>query len=371
MKHFLILLFFSICLLIIANSEAQQLKFRIFLIGDAGEMKNGQHPVIQDLKKRLPIDTVTFTHLIYLGDNIYPKGMPSQENPNRNTAEKLLDVQLNLFKKLRGNVWMIPGNHDWERGRKDGLEAVIRAEKYVIDNFPEEKVSWLPSGGCPGPELIHLDKERLLVIFDSQWWLHKQSKHGKDSACVSHTDAEVLANIQEIFDQNRNKIIVFAMHHPMRSYGPHNGGYGWKDHIFPLTALSPSLYVPLPIIGSIYPLYRTWFGNIQDIPHPRYQSMIQGLNGIFASHPRVIQVSGHEHGLFYTEENSNHYIVSGSGAKNTHYKRKSEASFSYGDTGYGYLDFYSDGSVFLNFLSPDQKDPLYTQKLTFSSKKSD
>lgn len=320
-------------------SQTGQLEMRLYLIGDAGEMENGQHPVIQDLEKRLLKDSSRLAHLIYLGDNIYPKGMPTQEDPNRKTAEKLLDVQLDLIQVITGNIWMIPGNHDWVRGRKNGFDAVIRAEKYVRDNFPQEKVSWLPSGGCPGPEVIQLDKERVLVIFDSQWWLHEHSKPGKNSVCVSHTDAEVLGNIQEIFDQNRNKIIVFAMHHPMRSYGPHNGGYGWKDHIFPLTALSPTLFVPLPIIGSIYPLYRTWFGNIQDIPHPRYQSMIQGLDAIFASHPRVIQVSGHEHGLFYTEENSTHYIVSGSGAKNTHYKRKSSASFSNGDTGYGYLDF--------------------------------
>lgn len=368
MKKFSLLLWVLLLNQPFLFGQSGQLEMRIYLIGDAGEMKDGQHPVILDLEKRLPMDTATITHLIYLGDNIYPKGMPLRDDLEREKAEELLNTQLGFYNKLNGRIWMVPGNHDWERGLKKGLEAVVRAENYVKANFPREKVSWIPSKGCPGPEVIELDSERLLVVFDSQWWLHKHAKPGIDSACASRTDQELLSNIQEIFDQNRDKTMLFAMHHPMRSYGPHNGGYGWKDHIFPLTALSPAIYLPLPVIGSIYPLYRTWFGNIQDIPHPRYQSMIHSLDSIFATHPKVIQIAGHEHGLFYTEENSNHYVVSGAGAKNTHFKKKSAASFSYGHTGYAYLDFYSDGTVFINFLTPDQRSPLYTNKLTFSSK---
>src|SRR5690606_17881439 len=116
-----------------------------------------------------------------------------------------------------------------------------------------------------------------------------------------------------ILEENQEKIILVAMHHPFRSYGPHNGGYNWKDHLFPLTAASPDLYISLPVIGSIYPLYRSWFGDIQDLPHPKYEAMIQAFEKVFESHPNVIHVAGHEHGLSYVREESAHYILSGSG----------------------------------------------------------
>lgn len=366
MKKIPAILFFLCLLPCFLFGQASQLKMRIYLIGDGGEMKDGHHPVIRDLEKRLLLDTITLAHLIYLGDNIYPKGMPTPNDSNRKNAEELLNIQLGLFDKLSGRIWMVPGNHDWERGRTNGLNAVNRAEEYIQVNFPPEKVSWIPSSGCPGPEVVDLDRQNVLVILDSQWWLHKHAKPGIGSACASTTDKELIENINQIFDQNKDKTILFAMHHPMLSYGPHNGGYGWKDHIFPLTALSPSLYLPLPVIGSIYPLYRTWFGSIQDIPNPRYQAMIQSLDSIFSTHARVIQVAGHEHGLFYTEENYNHYIVSGAGAKNTHIKRNFKASFSYGNPGYAYLDYFLDGSVFLNFLAPDADGVLFTNQLKFS-----
>ena len=153
------------------------------------------------------------------------------------------------------------------------------------------------------------------------------------------------------------------MHHPMRAYGPHNGGYGWKDHIFPFTSLSPNLFIPLPLLGSIHPLYRTWFGSVQDIPNPKYRAMIDALEEVFKSHPQVIHVAGHEHGLFYTQEEGRHYIVSGAGAKNTHIRKKNPAEFTFANQGYAYLDFYKDRNVTLNFLAPGQAEAIFKTDL--------
>src|SRR5690606_31015105 len=153
-----------------------------------------------------------------------------------------------------------------------------------------------------------------------------------------------------LLEENQDKVVLFAMHHPMRAYGPHNGAYSWKDHLFPLTAAQENLYIPLPVIGSIYPIYRTLFGDIQDIPHPKYQAFIGALGIVLALSPHVIQLSGHEHGLFSTREGSNHYVVSGSGAKNTYIKKHNPAEFTYNVQGYAYLDFYQNHRVSLTFL---------------------
>ena len=59
--------------------------------------------------------------------------------------------------------------------------------------------------------------------------------------------------MQELLYKNRNKTIFLASHHPFQSYGTHGGYFSWKDHIFPLTAANENLYIPLPIVGSLYP----------------------------------------------------------------------------------------------------------------------
>jgi hypothetical protein len=341
-----------------ANAQDSLLKMRIYLIGDAGEMKNGHHPVVEDLRSRLIQTPNLPTHLIYLGDNIYPLGLPPKDAENRTEAENILCAQLDLWSDLPGEIWMVPGNHDWKKGKSDGWNAILRAEEFVAENFPKDQVHWVPESGCPGPTAIPLDKNTLLITLDSQWWFHANDKPGTDSDCEYKTEEEIVAAISYLLEENQDKIVLFAMHHPMRAYGPHNGAYNWKDHLFPLTAAKKNLYIPLPIVGSIYPLYRTWFGDIQDIPHPKYQAFIGALESVFALHPHVIQLAGHEHGLFYTKEGSKHYIVSGSGAKDTHIKRNNPAEFTYNNQGYAYLDFYENHRVNLTFLDPSKAGSL-------------
>lgn len=339
-------------------SQEIPLKTRIYLIGDAGEMENESHPVIEDLNGRLKSEKASQTHLIYLGDNIYPFGMPDINDESRVESENILKKQLGIWPSLSGNIYMIPGNHDWEKGKSDGWNSVLRAQEYVEENFPNGKVNWLPKDACPGPFPVYLNDETVLIVLDSQWWLHNQEKPGEDSDCEFKTEEEIISILTYLLEENQDKIVLIAMHHPMRAFGPHNGGFNWKDHLFPLRPLSSDLYIPIPILGSIYPLYRTWFGDVQDIPHPRYQAMIGALDRVFALHPHVIQVSGHEHGLFYTKEEGKHYVVSGAGAKNTHIRKVNTAEFTYADQGYAYLDFYENHRVTLNFLAPGRDSSL-------------
>jgi len=46
-------------------------KFRVYLVGDAGELDNGQHPVVEDIRNKLQADPESPAHIVYLGDNIY------------------------------------------------------------------------------------------------------------------------------------------------------------------------------------------------------------------------------------------------------------------------------------------------------------
>jgi hypothetical protein len=362
MNKYLILL---ICGLMSSGVLAQEnaRKFRVYLVGNAGKMESGYSQVVEDILEKLQADKEQYSHIIYLGDNICSPGMPDIGERERATAESSLKKQLDLYSSLSGKIWMIPGDHDWGNGKPEGWNSVQNAEEYVSENYPSDKVLWVPSGGCAGPDLFELDSETILITLDSQWWLHPKDKPGADSDCEYKSGEEVLSALSYLVEENQDKTILLAMHHPLRSYGRHNGGYSRKDHLFPFTNANPNLYIPIPIVGSLYPIYRSWFGDIQDLPHPKYEAMIRAIDRIIDTHSNIIQVAGHEHGLSYTREDNVHYIVTGSGTDDTHIRKRNPAEFTFPEQGYAALDFYKDHEVRLTFFDPLQEKPLYETQL--------
>src|SRR5689334_10916655 len=70
---------------------------RIFLIGDAGDMNTSTHPVIDWLKKNIDWNDER-NNVIYLGDNIYPLGLPLEGEPTYPHSKAILDDQISLVK---------------------------------------------------------------------------------------------------------------------------------------------------------------------------------------------------------------------------------------------------------------------------------
>ncbi|UOQ78721.1 hypothetical protein MUN84_09400 [Hymenobacter sp. 5516J-16] len=104
-------------------------------------------------------------------------------------------------------------------------------------------------------------------------------------------------------------------------------------------------FVPLPIIGSIYPFARKYGGVSQDIPHPLYQAYKKGLMEIFQKYPNVVYAAGHEHNLQFQKEGNLNHIVSGSGCKTQHVKPGSggDALFSDKEKGFARVNYYDNG----------------------------
>lgn len=326
----------------------------MFLIGDAGEPfieKSSQIKVLSDLVREAGENS----SVIFLGDNIYPRGMPDEDNKHREVAEQIITSQISFLKEYQGNTFIIPGNHDWEKGTKDGMYQNMRQEEFIEDYLDSANV-YLPDGSCPGPEEIHINEEITLIIVDTQWILHPWDKPRKDDGCQVQSSAELIDLLEDIIERNAHKKIIFASHHPMVTYGIHGGVTTIKDHIFPLTAASHGLYIPLPVIGSIYPFYRKYIGSLQDLANPRYKSVSKALFEIFEAHPNLIQVAGHEHNLQYSLRKGIHYVVSGAGSKHTPVKKKGFAQFVKDTIGFARLDFYKSGSVELTFIQADAKE---------------
>jgi hypothetical protein len=168
----------------------------------------------------------------------------------------------------------------------------------------------------------------------------------------------VYAQIEEVIKRNKDKHILIVTHHPLFSDGIHGGYFTFADHVFPLSIVQKYAFLPLPIIGSIYPLARKYGGISQDIPHPAYQAYKKNLLDIFAKYPNVIYANGHEHNLQYTDVGTGHFITSGSGCKTQHVKPgvQGDALFSDKEKGFARLNYYEDGQVWVEFLVPNDAD---------------
>jgi hypothetical protein len=67
--------------------------------------------------------------------------------------------------------------------------------------------------------------------------------------------------------------------------------------VFPLTKLHPWLWIPLPVIGSAYPVARSLGISNQDLSSGAYRAMRDSLAAAFRTRPPLVYASGHEHNL--------------------------------------------------------------------------
>lgn len=353
--------------LILTRSFCQtrpSLSHTLFLVGDCGEPYIGKEPIGSVIRKKIEASGRPKT-VLFLGDNVYPKGLAPEGHRLRREGEEILNNQVRWVSGTGAATFFVPGNHDWNHWGKRGWDYVTNQQQW-IDSLKDENIVLSPRDGCPGPVMVDIDEHHLLLILDTQWMLHRWEKPG-ESACGSKSVDDVLRRISGVFEQNSHKRIIVAAHHPLITYGEHGGVFSLRSHIFPLVDLSKYLYIPLPLIGSIYPLYRKWFGHIQDTAHRSYRKFAQAILAIMARHPGSIFVAGHEHALQYIVKDGVHVIVSGTGAKTGHARKKKYAVLATGVRGFVQVSTFVDGSVSLHFFQVDDEHPegneIFTQGL--------
>lgn len=329
--------------------------YTLYLVGDSGEPIIVDQPLGGVLRQQVKQSAGKAT-VLFLGDNIYPKGMPDRTSENRALAETILNSQVQWVRGLDAKGIFVPGNHDWQRGKRNGF-TYIQNQQQWLDSLHDNNIMLLPRDGCPGPVEIPLTDKAVLVILDTQWFLHPWDKPGEGSNCEVKNSTEALALLSDVFARNANKRVILAAHHPLITHGEHGGVFLLKDHIFPFTVLNPKLYIPLPIIGSVYPLYRKWFGDIQDVKHPIYKKMSQLVQQLMAEYPGSIYTAGHEHALQYLVKDSSHFIVSGSGSKTSFVKQKKYSRYAAAVNGFAKLEIYANGSVEVRFWQVDNEFP--------------
>jgi len=349
-KH---IFFFSSFILFCLNLLGQNdtIAWRLVLIGDAGQLTDGRHPVVDAVKKYIPLEKNT--SVFFLGDNLYKSGLPDRQFPSLyDKARAILDTQVSVADGTPAKVYMIPGNHDWENGGRGGYDAIVRQQLYVDFMGKGDTVSYYPKDGCPGPDVVNMGKDVVVIMFDSQWWLHPYDKPEIESDCKCKTKDELVSRIRDIALNNPNKLIVLACHHPFKSNGVHGGFFTLKQHIFPFTDIKKSLYIPLPILGSIYPISRSVFGSPQDLKHPNYANMINEISdAIKPVTQNLVFVSGHDHNLQYIIDSGYHYIVSGGGCKQNRTSKNKNSLFNSTDNGFAVLEVSKNRNVTISFYT--------------------
>src|SRR6187200_3564811 len=348
------------------TAQTDTISQRIVLIGDAGELTNGKHPVVDAIKQFIKLDKKTT--VLFLGDNLYDSGLPDDQSVQYQAAKAVLDSQLSVVEGTQARVIMIPGNHDWNNGARNGYETIIREQLYV-DLLNKPNVQFYPKDGCPGPVEVSLGNDVTVVIFDSQWWIHSYDKPGIESDCDSKTEDELLTLMEDIVTRNSKKLVLLASHHPFKSNSVHGGYFQLKHHVFPLTDINPKLWIPLPVIGSIYPIARSVFGTPQDLSHPNYQNMINRVTDAVKSHKHVVFVAGHDHGLQMIQDSNYNYIVSGGGCKINRVSKGKNSLYAESERGFAVMEVSTNKNVTVSFYTVEDsvKNSFSTTLLNFSS----
>ena len=310
---------------------------------------------------------------MFLGDNIYPAGMGLPGSREEEKTKEIFQSQFIPMRNKNAAVYFIPGNHDWDNMGPDGL-AKIKEQWSYLEDQNDSLLKLVPPNGCPDPYEINISDSLVIIAFDSDWWLFPYNKENPDAGCNAHTTEEVIELMNELFYKNRHKVILLVSHHPFQTFGNHGGYFSLKDHIFPLTKLNKHLYIPLPVIGSLYLFFKKTFPNPEDINNPLYQTMIRDVNKVFASSPNVIHVAGHEHGLQFIKDNQTQ-VVSGAGAKSSYIRQNKKALFENASLGFVVADLLPEYSMrftyYVNFNDSLRPDFTYVQSYTNVMNKED
>lgn len=319
---------------------------RLYLIGDAGAPAPGD-PVLKALEAQIRADPSPSV-VVFLGDNIYPAGLPPEGSRGRREAERRLDAQIDIVRDAGGRGVFVPGNHDWGAWGTAGWEAVRRQGRRIASRGGP-RIAMLPEDGCPGPVVRDIGSRLRLVALDTQWWLHAHAKPlHPTSSCAEDSEAEVIEALRAALETAGERRVVVVGHHPLASGGTHGGNFGWKDHIFPLRAKRSWLWIPLPAIGSAYPLARRRGVSDQDLSGALNVRMREAIGGVFKDAPPLAYAAGHEHNLQVIRRKGAEYLlVSGTGfyGHTSRTAPDTDTLFAQVASGYMRLDLSPGGEV--------------------------
>ena len=269
-----------------------EIETSLFLIGDAGE---------QDPREvGAPLDSLTVqasvaperSLIVFLGDNVYPNGIPVEGSAEWADARRRLEAQILAVPRGAHGIF-VPGNHDWAEGTPFGLYAVRLEEQAIRSLASGRDVRMLPGNACPGPVTVDVGRLRMILL-DTQWWLHDYIVRDSATHCptrIADVTAALRENIRQ-WNEAPDRVVVVGGHHPMMTGGEHGAYCG--------------LTGPFRRLGR----------RSQDIISTMNQAMRDSMESAFAIHPPLVYAAGHDHNLQVLRggQNVKYLLVSGAGS---------------------------------------------------------
>ncbi|MFC6999871.1 metallophosphoesterase [Rufibacter roseus] len=326
-------------------------------IGNAGPVETDS--VMQSIKDWLDTEGAKST-IVFLGDNIYPVGLPPEGHRHHQNALQKLYYQLELFKSYEGKVVYLGGNHDWNKGRRNGLTYALRQERTICEAL-NDPLAFLPKNATLGPVPLEINDHLLLIVINTQWWVQKGEKPRRLYPDQEETNPEAFFSaLQLLLEKNKHRFVIIAAHHPLYSNALHGGKFTVKQQLFPLTFINKKAMLPLPMAGLAFRLYRKYIGATEDMSFPPFKRFRKKILKLLHQYSNFFYVGGHDHNLQYFQVKGGHYAVSGSGSKTNFVAKGGKATFSHENKGFMVLDHYQDGSVWLRVLEPSEETPKKT-----------
>src|SRR5262245_28672838 len=153
-------------------SQPAAIKHRVYLTANTVDIGKDSN-FYEALKKLLAAHDEPFS-LLLNGDLVSTELTQANLATDSVRIRQLLETASVL---THGKVIIIPGDRDWADSGPEGWMSVQRLEK-LVKSFNLKNVKWAIKDGCPGPKVIELDDDILLVAINTQWWNHPYDKPG-------------------------------------------------------------------------------------------------------------------------------------------------------------------------------------------------
>ena len=270
---------------------ASEIETTLLLIGDAGEPDPRQVGSPLDSLMVQAQAAPERTIVVFLGDNVYPAGIPAEGAAEWADARRRLEAQVRAIPQGARAVF-VPGNHDWANATAFGLYSIRLQEQMIASLSRGRNVRLLPGNGCPGPVTMDVGRLRLVAL-DTQWWLHSFIVRDSVSNCPTNTMGAVTASLRDqVRPEGDARVVLVAAHHPLMTGGVHGSYCG--------------------VTGP----FRRFGGRSQDIMSSANRTMRDSIRSAFAGRPPLAFMAGHDHSLQVLRGglNVDYLLVSGAGA---------------------------------------------------------